>query len=480
MANKNVSTASKAPQADVASGYFLNISADLPLIEKVHRLQDFLGQHYFHESGIMYSGWYWSEEELRPWRVSDRIAGQSYPNTNAGITPEGLRNAEDSPWVSGQFLQSQSLRYKVCGDEEALEYAKKAFNSIDLIYRLSEAQGRAGFICKPYDWKVSQETSVDQCTGVMMGLWEYLPLADRTTRQRIAHILATMADWWRNSGYKIVYFDREYDLLPYHAPRMACLNAMAHRATGDERYIRECDRLIGLCGAWATTFDNQRLKILQSDPDELKQDDDFFGYDPARGKFKFQCREVPAEIYLGLACADWFLSNDSHRSPLLKHVVARYWRQMQFGLRDDLLTLYGLEVDLEYETWSAIHTELTPEARKKALAGFYITAYYSEVCWGDCAAMIPDASIIAHYQAPEFSPGALNLASRMLARLDNERLQWVIDPDGRQLVPELYWLRDTLSSKGPGFTLLAYWRAKARLTTRDFASFEAAAGPEIA
>lgn len=453
----------------------MEISADLRVAEKVNRLQRFLGEHYFHEgSGIMYAMWYWNGPELRPFHAGDRKPDQCYPHTSAGFTPEGHNNAENSPWVSGLFLLSQCLRYQATGEPEALQYARKAFRSLDAIYRLSEARDRSGFMCKPYDWKASEETSIDQYTGVMIGLWEYLSLADRNSRQRIAHMLATMADWWRKQDYQIVYFERRSDLLPYHAPRLACLNAMAYRATGNERYSRECDRLLGLCGAWATTFDNQRLKILKSDPTTLKQDDDFFGYDPNRGRFKYQCREVPAEIYLGLACADWFLRNDSQRSPLLKHVVARYWRQMQFGLRDDLLTLYGMEVDLEREIWQAIHTELTPERRDKALAGCVITSYYSEVCWGDFASRIPDASIIAHHHAPEFSPGALDLAAKMLKRLDNRRLHWMIDPDNRQLVPELDWTKHVLSSDVPVLTVLTYWRAKARLSEREFSTLAGA------
>jgi hypothetical protein len=177
-------------------------------------------------------------------------------------------------------------------------------------------------------------------------------------------------------------------------------------------------------------------------------------------------------MYLGHACADWFMTNDTAHGPLLKHVIARYCKQMQLGLRDDLMTNYGIEVDLEHETWSPIHTELTDEARKKALGGFIISSYFSEVCWLDHASRIPDACIIAHQHAPEFSPGALDLASRMLRRLDAQRLHHIVDPDGKQLVPELDWLRYVLSGDVPVFTVLTYWRARKFLPKRDLASFK--------
>lgn len=446
----------------------LHLTPDMSTADKIERIQAFLGNHYFApDSGIMYTLWYWRDDELRPFRASDRRADQSYPQTKAGFTFEGYCNGENGPMMSGFFLQSQCYRYRATGDAEALEFARKAFNSLDIIYRMSQERGREGFLCKPYDWRASDETSVDQYVGAMMGLWEYYCITDRNTRQRIAHMLGKMADWWRNADYQLNYFEKHFDLMPYHAPRMACLNAMAYRTTGDPQYARECDRLWGLCGTWATTFDNQRLKILQSGPASLTQNDDFFGYDPAHGKYKFRTREVSAEMYLGLACADWFMVNDNTRGPLLKHVIARYWKQMQYGQRDDLMTLYGMEVDLEHETWAPIHTELTDEARKKALAGFIITSYYSEVCWSDHAARIPDACIIAQQHAPEFSPGALNLATRMLQKLDARRMHHMVDPDGKQLVPELDWCRHVLSGDATVITVLAYWRAKARLLSRD-------------
>ena len=454
----------------------IHIDASMPVSEKVERLQNCLGKDYFHASGIMYSGSHLDGDTFRPFTANDRKADQSYPHTSAGFTPEGHNNSENSAMVCGLFLQSQSLRFRATGDAEALEFAAKAFRSVDTIYTLSERAGRDGFICKPYDWKASLETSIDQYTCAMMGLWEYHTLAPLETRQRIAHMLAKMADWWRlQAGYKITYFERDYDLLPYHAPRLACLNAMAYRVTGDHTYAAECTRLLGMAGAWATTYDAQRLAILKSDPATLRRDDDFFDYDPKRGRFLFRTREVSAEIYLGLACADWFMRNDAYCMPLLKHVIARYTRQMQFGLRDDLLALYGFELDLQTETWRALHTTPTAEQRANALAGFLITSYFSEVCWGDFASRIPDACIIAHQHAPEFSPGALDLARRMLQKLDQQRLHWMIDPDGNQLLPELAWMREVMGSDPPVFTILTYWRAKAQLSTGDFAQLVAPA-----
>jgi hypothetical protein len=168
-----VSESAAAPAADRA----LRIDADDPLARKIDLLQRFLGEQFFHPSGIMYSQWYWRDDELRPWRRSD-FEGQSFPHTPEGFTPEGHNNNENSSWTSGLFLLSQCLRYAATRDDEALAYAAKAFRSLDLIFRLTEARGERGFLCKPYDCSASLQTSPDQYIAAMLGLWEYRRIAD--------------------------------------------------------------------------------------------------------------------------------------------------------------------------------------------------------------------------------------------------------------------------------------------------------------
>jgi hypothetical protein len=83
------------------------------------------------------------------------------------------------------------------------------------------------------------------------------------------------------------------------------------------------------------------------------------------------------------------------------------------------------------------------------------------VCWGDSVARIPIVSAIANKYAGDFCPGALALAKKVLTKLDNTRLQWFIDPDGRQLLPPDRWM-----SRCTGEMLidacLGYWYARAQ------------------
>src|SRR4029453_10186272 len=88
----------------------LSMSAGQPIVQKVEALQRFLGEQYFHASGIMYSQWRMTDSELRPFRAED-FADQSVTRTSAGFSRAGYASSENSPWVSGLFLWSQCLRY---------------------------------------------------------------------------------------------------------------------------------------------------------------------------------------------------------------------------------------------------------------------------------------------------------------------------------------------------------------------------------
>lgn len=440
----------------------LRIDADDPLPRKIEVLQRFLGEQFFHPNGIMYSQWYWKGDELRPWRRSD-FEGQSYPNTSEGFTPEGHNNNENSSWTSGLFLWSQSLRFAATHDEQALAYAAKAFGSIDAIFRLTEAQGERGFLCKPYDCAASKQTSPDQYIAVMLSLWEYRQIADHTTRQRIDELLPAMADWWRERDYTLHFFTRDWNILDggYHYPSMACLNYIAYQVSGAAIYRDECRRLLLLAGPWPTNFDAARAQIYRTGvslwPERLYGHE----YDPLRRPFLFRNTESRAAMWLTLAPADWLMRHDPGLADVLKQAIGRFYREMQLGLRADLLSHYSIQVDLDRDTWYPLRTSPTPASLAASLTNWLFEAYDSEVCWGDAACRLVDMALIGYLHAREFCPGALPLAQELLRRLDSERLHHFIDPDGQQLLPELDWMRYALSSDVPAFTLLAYWRARA-------------------
>jgi hypothetical protein len=440
-----------------------SFEAAWPLARKVQALQDFLGERFFAPNGIMYAMWYFTDDVLRPFTRADfEHPGCSYPQTKEGITPEGHGNNENSSWTSGLFLFSQCLRYRVTGEPQALEYAAKAFRSLDLIFQLAEAAGQPGYLCKPYDGKLSAETSFDQYTCAMLGMWAYREFAPRETRARIDALLPAMADWWRERDYVRTTFGVTLNMLRYsvYTPGFALLNHLAYSVSGDPKHLLERDRILGGFGEWPTMYDECRNAIAHGIRTWPK---DYEGceYDPARAPYLLaDVNEYRGGMWLTAMASATLIELGVGPVGLARNALGRHFRYLQWGLRPDLLHLYAVQVDLDRDTWHPLRRPVSPESLKKAMASWHFFAYNSEVCWGDSASRIPHVSLLAHRHAAAFSPGAIPLARKMLAALDRTRLQWMIDPDGQQLLPPDRWMQHVLSSDVPSLTLIAYWQAR--------------------
>jgi hypothetical protein len=460
--NADLSRKNEGP-GSVPKKVALHIEPDAPIREKVRVLQEFLGEHYFDESGIMYAMWFWKGNELRPFREEDFVNCSSI-KTAAGFTMCARQNHENSAWTSGLFLQSQCLRFSATGDKQALEYAAKAFRSIDRIFKLAEAEGHKGYLCKPYYGRVSKETSVDQYCAVMMGLWEYRKIAPQKARERIDVLLPAMADWWRERKYAIRFFDvptSGSDSDPTHNPAFTAMNQMAYLITGDSKYQKEAFRLVGLLNDLPTYYDRARQRMLQTGTAGLSKSYERCLYDPTRRDYVLVDGESRGAAWMAVCAYPFLFQHDLSRAGLFKHGLYRIWKQMQYGLNDDLLSHYRIQVDLERDVWRTVRFPPTPERVANAAFGWHFFAYASEVCWGDAASRIPHVSLMAHRYAGELCPGALPLAKRMLRALDDRRLRWFIDPDGKQLLAPDAWMGHVLSSDVLAFTLLAYWFARA-------------------
>lgn len=444
----------------------LHIEANDPIPKKIKIIQEFLGEHYFDDQGLMYSNWYWKGDELRPARRKD-FTGQSVFNNSDGLAPEGVVGQENSPSTAGQFLWSQCLRYQATGEEQALDYAAKAYRSLEIIFELTEAAGQRGFICKPYSHQASKETSPDQYTSVMLGLWAYREIANRAVRQRIDYLLPAMADWWRERNYQLVFFENKWTVLPNdveeHGPGFIALNLMAHHITGKAVYRNEATRILALAGSFGTAYQRARRNWLETGKTNWPELLHGCEYDVARRPFLQWEWEGRSVYWLAAASVDFLLGWELSLAPLLKHALANYYSFVRGSLRPDLLTWYWFQTDLERNT---CHPLVRPRGSGEFPAGYLMPfkinfySYQSEVCYGDAALRVADVAVMAHQHAPEFSPGAVPLAKALLQILDDRRLHHMIDPDGRQVMPEDQWMCNALSSDTPLMAILAWWRAK--------------------
>jgi hypothetical protein len=156
----------------------------------------------------------------------------------------------------------------------------------------------------------------------------------------------------------------------------------------------------------------------------------------------------------------FLFEHDMIRAPLFRHALSRYWAYMQKGMTDDLMSYYAIKHNVVLDTWEPYNDPLPPEDATPGDRGWHFHRYRRGVRWGDAACRILHCSVLAHHYAHGFCPGALDLARRMMARLDNQRLLWMIDPDGEQLHRLDEWMGYSLSSDVPAVTLRAYWFAR--------------------
>jgi hypothetical protein len=160
------------------------------LAERIGRIERFVHERYYDADGLMYSHWNWREE--RPFVPADFQATDS---TMMGPEPHAWMSYENSSFISGLFLAAQCFRYQATRDPVALDYAQRAFHSLDVNYRLTEHHDPSqlgpnqragivdsvpaartpqnGFFCKPYYGQATDHTSTEQHFGPLFGLYHY-------------------------------------------------------------------------------------------------------------------------------------------------------------------------------------------------------------------------------------------------------------------------------------------------------------------
>lgn len=162
----------------------------------------------------------------------------------ANITTEDLYAYEDSGMTTGAYLASQSIRYRVTGEEQALENANRAFSGIQYIYHLGIAQ-KTGFFPKPYGAKFSEHFSRDQYLFAMSGLTEFYQITSPTNQTIIRDMLKRMAEYWISIEYCTGYFGlpKACHLDDFMGSLFLGIIGIAAKMTDSDELKREYDRL---------------------------------------------------------------------------------------------------------------------------------------------------------------------------------------------------------------------------------------------
>jgi hypothetical protein len=438
--------------------------------KRVAWLQELYEGVAFHESGIIYSMQRLDAEGVRPFVAAD-FEGQ------IGINPSVARLQLAGPWdylhgensisASGLYLAAQSYRHQVTNSKAALAQARKAFRSLELIYQMGVAAGKPGWMCKPYGFRPSPQTSGDQYLDACWGLWTFHQIASGDERRRIEQMFISFADYWKSVDYVLSYFGSHWDQKgetgAYNAV-YAMINACAYSFSRSPRHLREFERWMRTA-TWPTTtvIASLRSKALQhrKQTGEIKAVPYSAAYSLAKDLLKpgeILCWETVIHAKFVTVAADLIVqSKISDLSGKLGEITRRWWSEWTYGMDENFLGYYWFAVDLVNDTWRPLpRTKLLPKERW--LFGDPFTSYISAVRWNEPLCRFILASVISAQSNPD--ENIKRVAHRMMASLDPTHLHWIVDVDGEQLLPELKYYGHCLSSEAPGSFLAAYWKGR--------------------
>jgi hypothetical protein len=440
---------------------------------KVELVQEIYERNAFSPSGIMYSMMHLDETGVRPF-VAEDFKGKVWIEANVGKLelegPWDYLQGENSITASGLYLASQSFRFQATGSGEARAQARRAFHSLDLIYQMGEHTGKPGWMSKPYGFRPSVQTSGDQYLDACWGLWNYHRIADEGDRKRIEQMFINFADYWRSVDYVLDYFGRRWDQKgdtdSYNAV-YAMINACAYSFSKSSEHLKQFEWWMSRA-SWMTQTPIERMKAKVAA--ELKEKGHVavvpYGGRAARlakGLLKpgeFLCWEMVILAKFPVVAADLISqTNVPFARDRLADMLQRWWAQWKYGMTEDFLAYYWFAVDLVNDTWRPLpETEAVP--KDQWLAGDPFFSRISQVRWNEPLARFLVVSSIAAKHCPKDREHICDVAKRMMRAVDAKHLHWLLDTDGKQLLPEISYYDDCLSSEVPGSFLASYWKGK--------------------
>lgn len=436
--------------ASPAATQLASLNRAQPLLERIRTIEDYAHQSHYDDKGIFYS--HVNFEAERPWRASD-FGERTGPT---GVPMADWMNYENSAMCSGIFLASQCYRYMATKDPQALEYAAKAFRSIDVISRLSEGSSgpapliqragsidptdrwepRRGWISKPYGQMMTTQSSTEQNFGPIWGLHLYRQLAPPETKKRVETIIAAVADYWRENRYTINFFGENWEFeksMPRaqrHMPVWAAINRIAFAATGEPRFQKEYERIDGLFGVMPTALETNR----------------------GMGRHKYTSTEDRAFHDKEVVVADILMDLEPARKDRYLRAMTPWWKFAQIGLREDLFSYYFIEIDTHTREWKTLPKTVKPRPLWNSPWMFQNGTF--PVAWGEVAARLALSSAIVARRDP--GAGGKELAERVFAVLDKGHLRYMIDPHD-SLEPELRYMTNILSADALSYYPAGYW-----------------------
>ena len=428
------------------------------LAGRIGRIERFMHERYYDPAGLMFSHMNWQTE--RPFTPADFRPTDS---TMMGPEPHAWMSYENSSFISGLFLAAQCFRYQATKDPVALEYASRAFGSLDANYRLTEQHdptqvgpsqragfvdstppprdSRNGFFCKPYYGQATDHTSTEQHFGPLFGLYHYYQVAPEATRRRIKQMFSEVSRRWR-TAYRINFFgevwnlEESYPRAQRHMFTWAVIHRLAYEITLESECLDEFKRLDALFGAIPTP---RETSIGLGRPSYISTEDRSFHVQIVMG----------AELLAQL--------EPQNRERYLRGMRA-WWEYSLIGQREDLKSYYFIRVNALSGAWEKLPVAIKPRAHWRS--SFMLQNATLPICWLGTRERqgITSAILIRHF--PDDAEAPRRRLRAVFSSVTKDHLKWFADPEG--VMPnELRWMLNVLQGDSLAFHALGYWYARA-------------------
>ena len=426
----------------------------------------------FHDSGIMYSMQYLDEAGIRPFVESDFPPG--IPTPTGTPSAAAYLHGENSLMAAGWYLAAQSFRFRATQAPEALEQARKALRSLCIVYDLGVKAGRTGWMCKPYGFQYSEQTSGDQYLAACYGLYHFQALATPEEREQIRKMVCDFADYWISIDHVYTYhgnsWDQKCNLFGYNAIHlMVC--AWAYAISGDVVYRDKAEEFKERALWHKTTQIEQRREQANA---QIAAGEDLNLWANPRFPFANQflqpgeilCWEQVSLSTFVFAAVDILQGTCPELLPAEPATFLDPWfHQWKYGMpEEDFHAYYWFAVDLVKDTWRPLPST-EPGPKEEWPFGNLLLSYVSQMRWNDPLARNMNNYSIALSLVPELREEAGRLIHCVMDKLKWQHLLWIYDPDGNQLLKDLRDRGRCLSSEVPASVLAAWWRLQ--LEERD-------------
>ncbi|MSP14325.1 MAG: hypothetical protein EXR62_15400 [Chloroflexi bacterium] len=370
------------------------------------------------------------------WYLEENFEGVWGPFTPRPTVAEWYYG-ENTLWVTGAFLWSQILRYRVTQEQEALDTARKCFRDLNNIFRLCR-EIEPGLLGKPHGGRAGATTSYDQAAiPVLPYVMFAQELATPEEKAEATHNMALHGDYFLRRNWVMNHHGHLQRIVdPAHTSTMkylACVHA-AYEMTGETRFRDAAFKYVRQIN------DSGRLP-WPTNPYELNHNPFYYGF-----------------------LADYWLKTEIAGEIDWVGHMREYWQATQMGLDERGLMIAGL-YDAQKRTFTPRKSQWVNRAGADKLgvtdSSKMERRWVSATSFPGRATASTDLAILALIaRSHGLDDQAHQVAQRTLLTIDEDHLRWWwADNDNP---PELSGLSNMFAPEAAANWLVVYWMGRAQ------------------